>query len=157
MSDMHTFPFTLNRRGLLSALGGAVAISYLPGRAWAKPADVIAAQKKMFGDTRATEGRIKIKLPPIAENGFSVPIRIDVDSPMTDADYVKRVALFAERNPLPEIGVFHFTPQSGQATVNARIRMGGTQTLTAIAEMSDGSLWSGNGKTVVTLAACVVL
>lgn len=157
MSEKNTPPFTLNRRGLLGGLGGAIAIANLPGRAWADPEDVVAAQKKMFGEGTITEGRIKLKLPPIAENGFSVPIKIDVDSPMTDSDYVKRVALFAERNPLPEIAVFHFTPQSGQATVNTRIRMGGTQTLTAIAEMSDGSLWSGKGKTVVTLAACVVL
>jgi len=150
-------PKLLNRRALLGAGAGAVFISVLPLAASAKPEDVIAAQKALFGDRPIQEGRISLKLPPIAENGYSVPLSIAVDSPMSDADHVKRIAVFAERNPLANVAQFTLGPRSGLAEVKTRIRLGGTQTITAIAEMSDGSLWSGTADTVVTLAACVVL
>ncbi len=132
-------------------------IAASPLRSFAAQADLERARRELFGDRPVTEGRVSLKLPPIAENGFSVPLSVDIDSPMTADDYVKRVAILSPRNPLPLIAQYHFSPQSGCASVEARIRMSGTQTIQAIAEMSDGTLWSGSQETVVTLAACVVL
>ena len=147
----------LSRRGFMAATGGVVFVSALPIKASASEADLIAARTKLFGNRPITEGRVKLELPPIAENGHSVPLRVEVDSPMTETDYVKQIAILSPRNPLPLIGQFHLTPQSGRALVSTRIRMSGTQAIQAVAEMSDGSLWSGSMETVVTLAACVVL
>ncbi|WP_233347304.1 thiosulfate oxidation carrier protein SoxY [Ponticaulis koreensis] len=110
----------------------------------------------MFGDRVITEGRVNVDLPPIAENGFSVPIDISVDSPMTEDDYVKQIVVFSPRNPLPVLAQYHLTPMSGRADVSARIRLGGTQSIRVIAEMNDGTLWSGAKQTLVTLAACVI-
>lgn len=110
----------------------------------------------MFGDRVITEGRVSVDLPPIAENGFSVPIDISVDSPMTEDDYVKQIVVFSPRNPLPVLAQYHLTPMSGRADVSARIRLGGTQSIRVIAEMNDGTLWSGAKQTLVTLAACVI-
>ena len=141
----------------MAATGGVVFVSALPMRAAASEADLIAARTKLFGNRPITEGRVTLELPPIAENGHSVPLKVEVDSPMTEADYVKQIAILSPRNPLPLIGQFHLTPQSGRALVSTRIRMSGTQAIQAVAEMSDGSLWSGSMETVVTLAACVVL
>lgn len=132
-------------------------IASSPLRSFASQAELEQARRELFGDRPVTEGRVSLTLPPIAENGFSVPLSVEVDSPMTDRDFVKRVAILSPRNPLPLIAQYHFTPQSGRAKVDARIRMSGTQSIQAIAEMSDGSLWSGSQETVVTLAACVVL
>ncbi|MDF1681611.1 thiosulfate oxidation carrier protein SoxY [Ponticaulis sp.] len=110
----------------------------------------------MFGDRVITEGRVNVDLPPIAENGFSVPIDISVDSPMTEDDYVKQIVVLSPRNPLPVLAQYHLTPMSGRGDVSARIRLGGTQSIRVIAEMNDGTLWSGAKQTLVTLAACVI-
>lgn len=154
---MHDQKQYLNRRDLLTVGAGIVLIASAPLRSFAAQADLEQARRDLFGDRPVTEGRVSVTLPPIAENGFSVPLSVDVDSPMTERDFVKRVAVLSPRNPLPLIAQYHFTPQSGRARVEARIRMSGTQSIQAIAEMSDGSLWSGSQETVVTLAACVVL
>ncbi len=147
----------LDRRSLLLSAGGAIAITTSPLGALADEADLERARRELFGDLPIREGRVTVKLPPIAENGYSVPLSVTVDSPMTEEDYVTRVAILSPRNPLPNIAQFHFTPRSGKAFVATRIRMSGTQSIQAIAEMSDGSLWSGSMQTLVTLAACVVL
>jgi sulfur-oxidizing protein SoxY len=136
---------------------GGILIAATPLPALAGPADLIQAQKILFGDRQIREGRVKLKLPAIAENGYSVPLSVDVDSPMTDNDHVRQIAIFSPRNPIAEIVRFELGPRAGRAAVSTRIRLGGTQTVQAVAEFSDGSLWSGSANTVVTLAACVVL
>lgn len=147
----------IDRRQLMASASGAIAISVAPLRAFAAQEDLERARRELFGDRPVQEGRVSVKLPPIAENGFSVAISVSVDSPMTPDDYVEKIAILSPRNPLPLIGQFNFTPQSGRAAVSTRIRMSGTQSIQAVAEMSDGSLWTGSKETVVTLAACVVL
>ncbi|MEO0449890.1 MAG: thiosulfate oxidation carrier protein SoxY [Pseudomonadota bacterium] len=146
-----------HRRQFLAGGGGALLISTLPTVSHADEADMIRARTELFGGRDVQEGRVTVTLPPIAENGHSVPITVDVDSPMTPNDYVKQIVILSPRNPLPTIGQFYLTPRSGKALVSTRIRMSGTQAIQAVAEMSDGSLWSGRMETVVTLAACVVL
>ena len=83
-------------------------------------------------------------------------MRIAVDSPMTPADHVRRIAIFAEENPIAHIATFELGPDAGRATVETRIRMGGSQRIRAVAELSDGTLISGYDFSIVTLAACVV-
>lgn len=147
----------INRRQLLQSGAVSIAASALPLSAFATEEDVQRAVKEMFGTGEITEGRVTLKLPPIAENGYSVPLNVQVDSPMRADDHVRRIGIFAPRNPIPVLAQFHLSPRSGKAEVATRIRMGGTQKILAVAEMSDGSLWSGSDETVVTLAACVVL
>lgn len=147
----------MSRRRFMAATSGAVAIAVLPGSASASEEDVRTAIKETFGDRPVTAGRVTLKLPPIAENGYSVPLDVEVESPMSEADHVRQIAIYAPRNPLPEVAQFQLGARAGRAKVSTRIRMGGTQSIVAIAEMSDGSLWSGSAETVVTLAACVVL
>lgn len=146
-----------NRRRFLAASGGSVLVSAFPLQSFADQEDLTQARTDLFGDRQITEGRVTVKLPPIAENGHSVPLKVSVDSPMTAEDHVNQIAIFSPRNPLPLIAQFHLTPLSGKAVVSSRIRMSGTQAIQAVAEMSDGTLWSGSMETVVTLAACVVL
>jgi sulfur-oxidizing protein SoxY len=100
-------------------------------------------------------GRVKLELPVLADNGNSVPMKVTVESPMTEADHVKLVRLISERNPERQMAVFHFGPRSGAAEVTSRVRLAGSQTVTAIAEMSDGSQWMDSAHVQVTLSACV--
>jgi sulfur-oxidizing protein SoxY len=104
---------------------------------------------------RVALGRVKVDIPPLVENGNTVPLTVSVDSPMTEADHVKAIHVFTEKNPQPEVAAFHLGPRAGRARVATRIRLADTQTVVAIAELSDGSFWSARADVVVTLAACL--
>jgi sulfur-oxidizing protein SoxY len=145
----------LSRRSLLA---GAVGILVLPlgSVAEAAPEDMAEAMAEALGkDAPIKPGRIKIELPQLAENGNSVPLKIAVESPMSAADHVKTIFIFSERNPVPNVVRFHVGPRSGAARVQTSIRLAGTQRITAVARMSDGSLWSGGADVIVTQAACL--
>ena len=99
-------------------------------------------------------GKIKLDLPQIAENGLVVPVGIDVESPMTDGDYVKAVHIFADGNPLPGIVSYKFTPDCGKASASARMRLAKTQNIIAVAEMSNGALFTAKQEVKVTIGGC---
>ena len=146
----------LSRR---SMLGGAVSILMLPlsaGMAAATPESMAAAMDEALGKSASIkEGRVKIELPQLAENGNSVPLKIAVESPMSAADHVKTIYVFSERNPVSNVVRFHLGPRSGVARVQTSIRLAARQRITAVAMMSDGSLWSGGADVIVTQAACL--
>ena len=98
---------------------------------------------------------MKLELPQLAENGNSVPLKVAVESPMSAADHVKTIYIFSEKNPVPNVVRFHIGPRSGVARVQTSIRLAATQRITAVAQMSDGSLWSGGADVIVTQAACL--
>jgi sulfur-oxidizing protein SoxY len=132
----------------------AVALALAPRLAFADAAAVDAEIKKLIGDKKPADGRIKLDVPQIAENGLVVPINIDVESPMSAADYVKSVHVFADGNPLPGIVSFHFTPESGRASASSRMRLAQTQNIVALAEMSDGKLHIASVQVKVTIGGC---
>lgn len=148
---------SINRRRLLQLGSSAVFITALPGMAVADESEMIAVRTALFGERKIETGRVRLKLPPIAENGYSVPLSVSVDSPMTADDYVKRIVILSPRNPKPDVARFELGPRAGRAEISTRIRMAGAQSIDAIAEMNDGTLWSGSQYTLVTLAACVIL
>lgn len=156
MNEISRQSFSLTRRALLASAGaGALALA-LPFPALGEPEDADRAIREMFGEGALNEGRVTVKLPPIAENGNSVPITVSVDSPMSASDHVTRLGIFSPRNPIAEIARFELGPRAGKAEISTRMRMAGTQRVRAVAEMNDGSLWIGSASTVVTLAACVI-
>ena len=100
--------------------------------------------------------KVQVRVPAISENGYSVPVAVEVDSPMTRDDHVRRIAVVSEANPLAVIAQFELGPQAALAKVNTRIRLADSQRVYAVAEMNDGTLWTGYGHSIVTLAACVI-
>jgi sulfur-oxidizing protein SoxY len=143
------------RRGAMTAGALALLVGVLaPKMTLAKPSDVEAELKKLFGERKPADGRVKLDLPAIAENGLVVPLTIDVESPMTDADHVKAVHVFADGNPLPGVASFYFTPAAGKASASTRIRLAQTQNIVAIAEMSDGKLFTARQEVKVTIGGC---
>ena len=148
---------SLNRRHLMRAGLSATAITLLPMPVFATSEKMQNAIEAMFGDAAIAQEKVLLSIPPIAENGYSVPLSVEVETPMIESNYIKRIAIFSERNPIALIADFQLTPYSGQAFVSTRIRLGGTQAITAIAETSNGKLYSGQAKALVTLAACVIL
>lgn len=148
----------ISRRTALELAGGGILAAMLAGtlagNARADAKGLAEAIKKAVGDGTLTEGKITLELPEIAENGSTVPVSISVDSPMTDSDYVKTVHLFAEKNPVADVASIHFSPASGEAKAATRMRLAGTQNVVAVAEMSDGSLYTTKKLVKVTIGGC---
>ncbi len=147
--------FSPTRRQALQYSAAAVFAAVLaPRLALATEAQVADELKKLFGAKPMGEGKVKLDLPEIAENGLVVPLNVDVDSPMTDADYVKAVHVFADGNPQPQVVTYHFTPASGRAAASTRMRLAQTQNVIAVAEMSDGKLYTTKAQVKVTIGGC---
>jgi sulfur-oxidizing protein SoxY len=142
------------RRQVLAAGAGALSLA-ISRPARATPETMAAAIKALVGEADVRKGRVSLDVPPLVENGNSVPVTVTVESPMTTADFVKSIALFNERNPQPNVAQFHLGPRAGRATVSTRIRLGDSQNIVAVAQMSDGSFWSDSAEVIVTLPACV--
>jgi sulfur-oxidizing protein SoxY len=114
-----------------------------------------AAIRSFTGDAPVTEGRVKLEIAPLVENGNAVPVKIEVDSPMTAEAHVRRIAMLTEKNPQPDVAVFHLGPRAGRPQVATRIRLATSQVVVALAELSDGSFAIGRANVVVTIAACI--
>ncbi len=145
----------IDRRTLIKGSAAAVGLLLLPQVSHALPEDVEAEIAELFDTREIQQGKVTVTVPPISENGYSVPFAVDVESPMTEEDHVVRIVVFAEENPQPNVARFELGPRAGKASIKTRIRMGGTQRIRAIAEMNDGSLWTSYAFSIVTLAACV--
>lgn len=157
MTGMFT-AFHTSRRRFLHLAGGTVVAGALPiitvRPAGATPAMLTAAIRNIVGEADIHQGKVKIDMPPLVENGNTVPMTVSVDSPMTADAFVKSIHIFNEKNPQPNIGNFYLTPRSGRAQIATRIRLADTQKVVAIARLSDGTFWQGSIDVVVTLAAC---
>ena len=150
--------FDITRREALIAGGlaaaGAASLASPPVAA-STPGQMERAIRQMIGEAEVRKGKVTLDLPPLVENGNTVPLTVIVDSPMTKADHVKAIHVFNEKNPQPNVVSMQLGPRAGKAHVSTRVRLAGTQTLTAIAEMSDGTYWSDSQEVIVTLAACL--
>jgi sulfur-oxidizing protein SoxY len=136
------------------ALGGVLA-SPTVRPASATPTQLKAAIADVIGDAKLNVGRVKLEIPPLVENGNTVACAVTVESPMTATDYVKAIHVFNEKNPQPNVISAKLGPRAGRAAIATRIRLSETQTVTAIAELSDGSFWSHSVDVVITLGACL--
>ncbi|MFN0263058.1 thiosulfate oxidation carrier protein SoxY [Tepidamorphus sp. 3E244] len=145
----------ITRRTAL-ALGGAAIVTGIVGLpatpAWSAETD--DRINEFAGGTAPQEGRVSIDAPEIAENGNTVPVGISVESPMTSEDYVESVLILADGNPRPGVATFHFSPMSGEATAQTRMRLAKTQDVVALAKMSDGSVYMSRRTVKVTIGGC---
>jgi sulfur-oxidizing protein SoxY len=150
---------TSTRRRFLGLAGSTAAIGAFPmlisvREVEATPEMMTTAIRALTGGATVQTGKVKLDIPPLVENGNSVPMTVTVTSPMTSTDYVKSIHVFNEKNPQPNLGNFYLKPSAGHAQVATRVRLADSQKIVAIAKLSDGSLWSVTAEVVVTLAAC---
>ena len=146
---------TTTRRDVLAGAAALAAAPLSAGTARAAPEDMARELEKLVGAAAVKEGRVRLTLPELTENGNSSPLGITVDSPMTASDHVKAVHIFSERNPVAYIARLGVGPRAGRAKIATSIRIAESQFITVLAEMSDGSFWSGRAETVVTTPACI--
>ena len=143
-----------NRRQTLALGAGAVgAIALGAPQAFAKN-DADETIKKFTGGKTPTQGKVKLDLPEIAENGNTVPMTVTVESPMSEQSHVTEVLVLADGNPNAGVATFHFSPASGVAEANTRIRLATTQNIIAIARMNDGSFAMASKQVKVTIGGC---
>lgn len=134
---------------------GGLAATISLRTAKATPEQMRAAIRTVVGIAQVRKGRVRLDIPALVENGNTVSLVVEVDSPMTAADYVKSIHVFNEKNPLPNVISVHLGPRAGKAKISTRFRLADSQTVTAIAEMSDGTFWSATADVIVTMAACL--
>jgi sulfur-oxidizing protein SoxY len=145
-----------SRREFLIGSAGIGMASALPlESASATPAMLEEAIRNVIGEANLQTGKITLEVPPLVENGNTVPVTIIVDSPMSKADHVKAIHVFNEKNPQPHVISITLGPRAGKARIATRIKLADTQRIVGIAEMSDGSFWTGEANVIVTIAACV--
>jgi len=146
------------RRQFLGLAGGAAVLGAVPivtlRPTEATPASLASAIRNVTGGAPVKTGKIKLDVPPLVENGNTVPMTVSVTNPMTPADHVVSIHVFNEKNPQPNMGNFYLGPHAGRAQISSRIRLADSQKIVAIAKLSDGSFWSATTEVIVTLAAC---
>ena len=151
------------RRQLLAGAGALIGSIGVPielvrpahAQIQANPAAMRLAIRKIVGEAEIKKGKVKLEVPPLSENGNSVPLTVSVESPMTKDDYVKAIHVVTEKNPQPNVLSITLGPRAGNTAVQTRFRLADTQTVMAIAELSDGTFWSDAADVVITLGACL--
>jgi sulfur-oxidizing protein SoxY len=145
----------ITRRTALAGSIGAASMLVWHSSAFATPTELAGAIAEFTGNASVQRGRVKLDLSPLVENGNSVSVSVRADSPMTEQDHVRTIAIFTEQNPQPNVITAKLGPRAGRAFVNTRMRLATSQKVIAVAGFSDGSFWSDQVEVIVTLAACV--
>ncbi len=141
------------RRALTT--GAALAACVLVRPALAQSDELAAAVRQFTGGAPVQNGKVRLDIAQLVDNGNTVPMAVSVDSPMTAADHVVAISVFNERNPQREVIKATLGPRAGKAQVATRIRLATSQKLVAVARLSDGSHWQQTVDVIVTLAACI--
>ncbi len=139
----------LTRRTALGAIAGAIVAR----NAFATP-DQTREWLSAAAKGTPKEGKVTLKAPEIAENGNAVPVTVSVESEMTDKSFVKAIYIAADGNPNPGVATYEFTPLSGKAEIQLRVRLAQTQNLVVVAEMNDGALYTASREIKVTIGGC---
>lgn len=154
----------MQRRDFFKTLTSAVAVgAVLPAMSFAAEAKPQgpnafsyeqALQAVTGGKTPVKSDKVSLKVPEIAENGAVVPVTVEVDSPMTDDDYVKAIHIFATKNSNVRCLDTHLTPANGKAMLATRVKLGGTQEVATIVELSNGEFLIASQSVKVTIGGC---
>lgn len=131
----------LTRRALLKAgyvaSAGFATVVLLPPQGADAGNEVIELIERITGRTLTESDRIRLEMPAVFPTGYTVPMTLEVDSPMTELDHVRHIRVFAPKNPIIEIVGFNFVPLRSVARVSTRIRLAAPQHVVAVAEMND--------------------
>jgi sulfur-oxidizing protein SoxY len=142
VEETRTASFT--RRNVLTA--AAAAGAGFAGGVLVSPVDAsdsdddVAIVEQLTGKTPVESDRVRLVMPKTFPNGYTVPLFLEIDSPMSEADHVRHVRVFAPRNPFIEVVCFHFAPRRSEPRVSTRIRLAEPQYVLAVAEMNNGAI-----------------
>ncbi|MFT7860020.1 MAG: thiosulfate oxidation carrier protein SoxY [Sulfurimonas sp.] len=154
----------MQRRDFFKTLGSATAVAAaMPVMGFAADSKPVSPNKMSYetaldaitnGKTPTTSSKINLKAPEIAENGAVVPVTVTVESPMTSSDYVKSIHILNTKNGNARCIDVNLTPANGKAMFSTRIKLGGTQDVVAVAELSNGEFIMASQNVKVTIGGC---
>lgn len=145
----------IHSSGRRALMVGVAALPLWAGRALAQDNPEVAAYKAFVGSRAVRMERLVLDIPRIADNGNVVPVRIAMPGPFAPGAEVKTIHLFAQKNPVPQMAVFHFPQPVARVEVESRVRLAGTQRVMAVATLADGSLYAAAADIIVTVSACI--
>lgn len=123
-----------------SALAGPDAREQASRQAWDEQ-----LKPQVYGDRAIIEGArndvIEINAPFRAEDAADVPLTVRSLIPNSEERYIREIKIYIDKNPVPWVGTFNFTPKSGKADLAMRVRVDDFTFIRAIAETSDGELY----------------
>ena len=97
----------------------------------------------------------KVSLPPIVEDGNQASIIVEMDHPMEEDHYIKRIQILNFNDPVVIKGECFFTPQSGEAFISTQIRLsGGESRVWVVAECSQHGKWATYRDVKVAAGGC---
>ena len=145
----------LTRRNvLLGGTSGLVAVGLPSIDVWAQE-EAIDLVELLTGHRAVPSDRLRLLMPSTFPNGYTVPLTLEVDTPMTERDHVRNVRIFAPKNPINEVVGFHFAPLRSAPRVSTRIRLAAPQNVVAVAEMNDGAFLMTQTFVQVATNGCV--
>jgi len=154
----------MERRNFIKSIcaASAVAATITPSALLAKEApkggnilSYDAAVAAITGGKTVTDSsKVALTVPEIAENGAVVPVKVNVESPMTDADHVKAIHVLSTKNGNARCADVMLTPLNGKGYFATRIKLAGTQDVVAIVELSNGSFLRAAKPVKVTIGGC---
>lgn len=106
------------------------------------------------GKVAVKSDKVHLKVPEIAENGAVVPVTVEVDSPMTPNDYVKAIHILDSKNNNARCVDAFLSPANGKALLSTRVKLGGTQDVIALVELSNGTYLIATQNVKVTIGGC---
>ena len=89
----------------------------------------------------AADNVVALETPMRAEDAAIVPVAIRSRFAQGTERFIETIWLIVDNNPSPIAAVFHFTPDSGRADMETRIRVEQYTHVRAVARTSDGKLY----------------
>jgi sulfur-oxidizing protein SoxY len=157
----------MKRRNFIKSMMAVSAVAATPIALIAKE-DAAKAKKKgpndltydaavaaITGGKEAKDSdKMKLTVPEIAENGAVVPVKVEVDHPMEEANYVKAIHVLSTKNGNVRCVDVMLTPANAKGYFATRIKLGGTQEVVGLAELSDGTFIKAGKSVKVTIGGC---
>ena len=156
----------MKRRAFIQGIMAVSAVAATPAALMAKeggkpkkkgPNDLSyeAAVDAITGGKGAKDSdKIKLTVPEIAENGAVVPVKVEVDHPMEEGNYVKAIHVLNTKNGNARCADVMLTPANGKGYFATRIKLGGTQEVVGLVELSDGTFIKKGKSVKVTIGGC---
>ena len=144
----------ISRRNAIVLMLGTAGYIMSSGIAFAGKEKVLKRIDEITKGKGAKELDIFLDLPEIAENGNQVKVNFEIESEMTEENYIKNVYILADGNPAPDVAKFSFTPEMGMCSATTRIRLSKTQNVVLVAENNKNEYFMTKSKVKVTIGGC---
>ena len=144
----------ISRRNAIALMLGTTGYIMTSGIAFASKEQVFKRIDEITKGKGAKELDIFLDLPEIAENGNQVKVNFEIESEMTEENYIKNVYILADGNPAPDVAKFSFTPDMGMCSATTRIRLSKTQNVVLVAENNKNEYFMTKSKVKVTIGGC---